>query len=87
MTAKEIQNVNIFNEDLEVVQDFVYLGSVVNSNRDRSQETKKKVENVKGSHGRIGLGKIIKSKDVSLATKAKITHTLIFSFFVYRCKR
>lgn len=32
------------------------------------------------------LGKIIQNKDVSLQTKAKITHTLIFPIPMYGCK-
>lgn len=32
------------------------------------------------------LGKIIQNKDVSLQTKAKITHTLIFPKPMYGCK-
>ena len=32
------------------------------------------------------LGKIIKSRDMSLETKAKIIHTLIFPSTMYRCE-
>ena len=38
----------------------------------------------KHSNGRIR--KIIKNKDVSIETKAKIIHTLIFPVTVYRCE-
>ena len=41
MTTEELHNFNVDNEDVEIVKGFVYLGSVINVNRDCRQETKK----------------------------------------------
>lgn len=60
------------NEDIKTVKDFAYLGSVINSNGNCSQEIKERLR--LGSSGK--LGKVFKSKDVSLETKTKITYTL-----------
>ena len=59
MTTEEICSFNINNEDIEIVKDFAYLGSAINSSEDCSQELKrlrlKRAEMKK-------LGKITKSK-------------------------
>ena len=39
-TAEEIHNFNIDNEDIEVIKNFSYLGLIINSNGDYSQEIK-----------------------------------------------
>lgn len=39
---KNRHNFNIDNEDFEIVEDFVYLSLVINSNEDCSQEIKRK---------------------------------------------
>lgn len=83
MTTEEIYNFNTKNEDTEIVKDFAYLGSVINSNGDYSQEIKRRLR--LGGAALEELGKI-KSKDVSLETKAKITHTLIFLITTHGCK-
>ena len=41
MTAEEIHNFSIDNKDIEIVEHFAYFGSVINSNRNCSQEIKK----------------------------------------------
>lgn len=82
VTTKEIYSFNIDNEDLEVVQDFVYLGWVINSTETAAKKSRKsgKWEALEE------WGKIIKSKDVSLDTKAKLIHTLIFPVTMDRCE-
>lgn len=83
-TTEEIQNFNIDYEDIKNVKDFAYRGSLINSNGDGSQE-------IKGMR-RLGrsameeLGKITKSKDVSLEIRAKIIHTLTFKLTVWMRK-
>ena len=41
MTTEEIHHFNRNNEDIEIVQDFAYLDSVINSNGNCSQEIKR----------------------------------------------
>ena len=75
MTAEEIFNINMNNEHFEIVQDVADLSSVINSSGDCRQDIKKKMR-LKRAAMRV-LGKITKSSDVSLETKAKIKHTLV----------
>ena len=79
-----MDNFNIGNEDIKIVKDFAYLSSVINSNGDCSQEIKRRLRI--GRAALAELGKITKSKDVSLKTKAKIIHTLVFPITMYKCK-
>ena len=48
MTTEEIHNFDTDDKGIEIFKDFAYLGSVINSNRDCSQEIKRR-----GSKGRI----------------------------------
>ena len=38
MTTEELYNFNIVNEETETIEDFLYLGSIINPNEDRSKE-------------------------------------------------
>ena len=80
-TTEEIHNFNVDSEDIEVLKEFVYLGSVINLNGDCSQEIKRRLR--LGRPAMKELGKIIKCKKVSLETKAKIIHTLVFPITMY----
>ena len=83
-TMEELHNFNIDSENVEIVKDFVYLGSVINLNGDCSQEIKRRLR--LGRAAMKELGKIIKCKEVSLETKAKIIHTLVFPITMYGAK-
>ena len=64
----------------QIVKDFAYLSSVINSNGDWSQEIKRRL-----SLGRAAieeLWKISRSRDVSLENTAKIIHTLFPNYYV-----
>ena len=84
MTTGGIYNFNVDNEDAEIAtKDFAYLDSLINSNGDCSQEMKSSLR--PGRTAMEELGKIMKSKGVSLENEAKIIHTLAFPITMYRC--
>ena len=58
---------NVDDEYIEIVKDFVYLGSVINLNGDCSQEIKRRLR--LGRAAMKEIGKIIKYKLVSLENK------------------
>lgn len=64
MTTEELHDFNIENEDIENVKDFAYYGSDILSGGQCSKEIKRKLR--LGRTVMEELGKIIKSKDVSL---------------------
>lgn len=69
-------NFNLDNKDIEIVKDFAYLGSVIYLNGDCREEIKRRLR--PGRTATEELGKIIKSKDMSLDTTTNTTHTLVF---------
>ena len=81
MTTEEIHNFNIDNKDTENVKDCAYFGSDINSKGGYSQEIKKRLRFGRAAVGE--LGKITKSKDMSLETKFEIIHILIFPTTMY----
>ena len=43
MTTEELHNFNVDNEEMEIVKDFVYLGSIINPNGDCSHKIRKRL--------------------------------------------
>ncbi|KAF7248265.1 KICSTOR complex protein ITFG2 [Varanus komodoensis] len=74
-TTEELYNFNYRNEEIEIVGDCAYLGSVISSKGDCSQEIKRKLR--LGRAAMKELEKIIKYKNIFLETEAKIIHTII----------
>ena len=60
---------------------FVYLGSIIHSNGDCSQEIRRRLRLRRAAVKE--LEKIIQCNDVSLETKIKIIHTLVFPITMY----
>ena len=84
MTTEKLHNFSVDNEDTEIFKDFVYLGSVISLDRDHSQKVKRRLRLRRAAMKE--LGKIVKCKEASLETKAKIIHTLEFPITMYRYK-
>lgn len=73
MITEEIHNFNIDCADIEIVEDFTYFGLVINSSGDSTQEIKRRPRLRRAAVKELG-----KITHVSLETKVKIIHTLIF---------
>ena len=84
MTTEELHNFNVGSEDTENVNDFVYLGSVINLSGECSQEIKSRLR--LGRAAMKELGKLTKCKEVLLEIKAKIIHTLVFPLLCTQAK-
>lgn len=82
MTTEEPHNFNIDKGDTEIVQGFAYFALVIYSHGDCSQEITRRLRLRRAAMEE--LGKTSKSEEVSLETKAEITHTLVFPITVYR---
>ena len=75
------QNVTIGQYDFEVVKDFVYLGSSINSSNNTSEEVIRRI--VLGSRCLYGLNHLLRSKHLSRRTKIQIYITLILPIVMY----
>ena len=85
LTTGPMSNIMINGEKIEVVKDFILLGSTINSHGSSSQEIKRCI--ALGKSAAKDLFKVLKSKDVTLRTKVRLTQAMVFSITSYACER
>ena len=71
-------------EKVEVVTDFISLGSKVTEDSDCSHEIKRLL--LSGRKVMTNLERILKNRDTALPTKVHIVKTMVFPVIVYRCE-
>ena len=74
MTTEEMYNFNKDNEDIKIFEDVAHTLSVIDSNEDCNQEIQRKLRLRKAETEE--LGKITKSKSMSLQTKLRLSTSL-----------
>ena len=74
----------IEEEKVEVVTDFIFLGSKITVDSDCSHEIKRCL--LLGRKAMTNLNSILKSRDITLLTKVHIVKALVFPVVMYRCK-
>lgn len=80
--ARERQRpLSIENEEIESVREFVYLGSLVNSQNDTTSEVKRRV--LMANRCYFGLASQLSSQNISRSTKVKLYKTLIRPVLTY----
>ncbi len=67
--------------DLEVVDNFIYLGSNISNNGSCEREVRRRIGMAKGAMTQ--LGKIWHDRNISTRTKTRLVRTLVFSIFCY----
>ncbi|KAF7249304.1 hypothetical protein EYD10_05182 [Varanus komodoensis] len=75
--SRPITSWQVDGEEMEVVTDFIFLGSKITADRDCSQEIKRCV--LLGRKAMANLDSILKSRDITLPTKVCIVKAMIFS--------
>ena len=70
--------------DGETVPDFIFLGSKITEDGDRSHDIKRCL--VLGRKVMTNLDSILKSRDITLPTKARLVKAMVFSVVMYRCE-
>ncbi|KAF7248170.1 putative uncharacterized transposon-derived protein F52C9.6 [Varanus komodoensis] len=71
-------------EQMEVVIDFIFLGSKITADGDCSQEIKKRL--LLGRKAMANLDSILKSRDITLPTKVCILKAMVFPVAMYGCE-
>ena len=71
-------------ETMETVRDFIFLCSKITADGDRSHEIKRCL--LLGRKARTNLDSILKSRDITLATKVHLVKAMIFLVVKYRCE-
>ena len=74
----------IDGETVETVSDFIFWGSKITADSNRSHEIKRRL--LLGRKVMTNLDSILKSRDITLPTKVRIVKALVFTVVMYRCE-
>ena len=83
MASGPITSWQIEGEKVEVVTDFIFLGSKIIADGDCSHETKRHL--LLGRKVMTNLDRILKSRDITLPTKVCIVKAMVFPVVKYGC--
>uniref|UniRef100_A0A8D2KTX7 ribonuclease H n=1 Tax=Varanus komodoensis TaxID=61221 RepID=A0A8D2KTX7_VARKO len=84
MASSPLTSSQIDGEEMEVVTDFIFLGSKITADRDCSQEIKRRL--LLGRKAMANLDSILKSRDITLPTKVRIVKAMVFPVAMYACE-
>ena len=71
-------------ETVEIVSDFIYLGSKITAGGDCSHEIKRRL--LLGRKVMTNLNSIFKSRDIALPTKVHLVKAMVFPLVLYGCE-
>ena len=84
MTSTPITSWQIDGEAMEMVTDFIFLGSKITADGDWSHEVKRHL--FLGRKAMTNLDSILKSRDITLPTKVHIIKAMVFPVVMYGCE-
>ena len=84
MVSGPITSWQIDGETVETVADFIFLGSKITADGDCSHEIKRCL--LLGRKVMTNLDSILKSRDITLPTKARLVKAMVFPVVVYGCE-
>ena len=84
MASGPITSWQIDGETVETVSDFIFLGFKITADDDCSYEIKRHL--LLGKKAMTNLDSIVKSRDITLPTKARIVKPPVFPVVMYRCE-
>ena len=82
--SSSITSWQIDGETMEIVTDFLFLGSKITSDVDCSHEIKRHL--LLGRKVMTILDSIFKSRDITLATKVHLVKAMVFAVVMYGCE-
>ena len=71
-------------ETVEIVADFVFLGSKITADGDCSHEIKRRL--LIGRKVMTNLDSILKNRDITLSTKVHLVKAIVFPLVMYGCE-
>ena len=71
-------------ETMEIVTDFIFLGSKIIADGDCSHEIKRSL--LLGRKAITNLDSILKNKDITLPTKVRLVKAMVFPVVMYGCE-
>ena len=84
MASGPITSWEIDGETVETVSDFIFLGSKITADGDRSHEIKRRL--LLGRKVMTNLDSILKSRDITLSTKVRLVKAMVFPVVMYGCE-
>ena len=84
MASGPITSWEIDGETVETVSDFIFEGSKITADGDCSHEIKKHL--LLGRKATTNLDRILKSRDITLATKVHLVKAMVFPVVMYGCE-
>ena len=84
MTSIPITSWQIDGETVETLADFIFLGSKITADGDRSHEIKRCL--LLGINVMTNLDSILKSRDITLPTKVCLVKAMVFPVVMFRCE-
>ena len=84
MASGPITSWEIDGETVETVSDFIFLGSKITADCDRSHEIKRRL--LLGRKVMTNLDSIFKCRDITLPTKVRLVKSMVFPVVMYGCE-
>ena len=84
MASGPITSLEIDGETVEIVLDFIFLGSKITADGDCSHEMKRRL--LFGRKVMTNLDSILKSRDITLPTKVRQVKAMVFLVVMYGCE-
>ena len=84
MASGPITSWQIDGEAMKIVTDYIFLGSKITADGDCSHEIKRHL--LLGRKVMTNLDSILKSRDITLSTKAHLVKTMVFPIVTYGCE-
>ena len=84
MASGPITSWQIDGETVEIVSDFILWGSQITANGDSRHEIKR--HSLLGRQVMTNLGRILKSRDITLSTKVHLVKAMVFPVVMYGCE-
>ena len=84
MASGPITSWEIDGETVETVADFIFLGSKITADGDRSREIKRRL--LLGRKVMTNLDSILKNRDITLPTKVRLVKAMVFPVVMYGCE-
>ena len=84
MASRPITAWQIEGEKMEVVTDFLFLGSKITVDGDCSHEIRRRL--LLGRKAMTNLDRVLKSRDITLPTKVHIVKAMVFPVVMYGCE-
>ena len=84
MASGPITSWQIYGETMKIVTDFIFLGSKITADGDRSHEIKRRL--LLGRKAMNNIDSILKSRDITLPTKVHLVKAMVFPAVLYGCE-